>query len=52
MINACADSSKIGPALQKNFGAIFPTEGASSDDVTAAILKTLHEDAALGCGRI
>jgi len=52
VINACADSSKIGPALQKNFGAIFPTEGASSDEVTAAILKTLHEDASLGCGRI
>ncbi len=52
VINACADSSKIGAALQKNFSAIFPTENATSDEVTDAILKTLHTDAALGCGRI
>jgi hypothetical protein len=52
VINACEDSSKVGAALQKNFGAIFPTEQASSDEITAAILKTLHEDASLGCGRI
>jgi hypothetical protein len=52
VINACADSSKVGAALQKDFGAIFPTESASSDEVTAAILKTLHSDPALGCGRI
>ena len=52
VINACADSAQVGAALQRNFGAIFPTESATSDEVTAAILKTLHEDAALGCGRI
>jgi Protein of unknown function (DUF3015) len=51
VINACQDSAKVGAALQRNFSAIFPTESASNDDVTAAILRTLHSDAALGCGR-
>lgn len=51
VINSCQDSTKVGEALQKNFSTIFPTENASSDQVTAAILKTLHSDAALGCGR-
>jgi hypothetical protein len=52
VINSCVDSSAVGTALQKNFTTIFPTENASSDEVTAAILKTLHEEKALGCGRI
>jgi hypothetical protein len=51
VINSCEDSQKVGAALQKNFSAIFPTENASSDEVTQAILKTLHSDASLGCGR-
>ncbi len=52
VINACVDSSKIGPALQKNFSAIFPSESATNEQVTDAILKTLHSDPSLGCGRI
>jgi hypothetical protein len=52
VINACADSSKVGAALQKNFSAIFPSESATSDEVTAQILNTLHSDASLGCGQI
>ncbi len=52
VINACVDSAKIGPALQKNFTSIFPTESATNEQVTDAILKTLHSDPALGCGRI
>jgi DUF3015 family protein len=51
VINACQDSAKVGAALQKSFSVIFPTESASNEDVTAAILRTLHSDAALGCGR-
>ena len=51
VINACQDSSKVGAALQKNFAAIFPTEKATDDQVTEAILKTLHSDPAIGCGR-
>ncbi len=51
VINACQDSSKVGAALQKNFGTIFPSENATSDQVTEAILKTLHEDPSVGCGR-
>ncbi len=52
VINHCADSSKVGAALQANFSTIFPNESATSDQVTDAILKTLHSDASLGCGRI
>ncbi len=50
-INACANSSAVGSALQKNFREIFPSENASSDVITEAILRTLHSDPALGCGR-
>jgi hypothetical protein len=50
-INACGDSRAVGAALQKNFSVIFPSEDASSDQVTDAILRTLHGDASLGCGR-
>lgn len=51
VINACQDSRKVGEALQKNFKAIFPSEKATSDEVTQAILETLHSDKALGCGQ-
>jgi hypothetical protein len=50
VINQCADSRAVGAALQARFGAIFPSEDASDDHVTAAILETLHGDAALRCG--
>ncbi len=50
-INACEDSSAVGAALQKNFAAIFPSEDVSSEAVTDAILRTLHSDPSLGCGR-
>ena len=49
VINGCQDSHAVGAALQKNFGAIFPSEQASSDEVTKGILETLHSDPALGC---
>ena len=32
-------------------GSIFPSESASNDYVTRAILETLHGDQTLGCGR-
>ena len=51
VINACQDSAKVGAALQRNFGAIFPSDQVSNDDVTKVILETLHSDASLGCGR-
>ena len=51
VINACADSRAVGAALQRNFTAIFPSENASSDEVTKAILDTLHADPALGCAK-
>jgi DUF3015 family protein len=51
VINACEDSHKVGAALQRNFKAIFPSESASNEDVTRAILETLHGDRNLGCGK-
>lgn len=51
VINACPDSHAVGAALQRNFKTIFPSEKASTDEITAAILKTLHDDPALGCGK-
>jgi hypothetical protein len=50
-INACADSRAVGAALQRDFSKIFPSEDASSEAVTDAILRTLHGDATLACGR-
>jgi hypothetical protein len=50
-INVCEDSRAVGAALQRNFAVIFPSEDVSSEAVTEAILRTLHGDAALGCGR-
>lgn len=51
VLNACKDSHAVGAALQKNFSAIFPSENATNDEVTTAILNTLHADASLGCSR-
>jgi hypothetical protein len=51
VINACSDSHKVGAALQRNFKTIFPSESASNEDVTRAILETLHGDESLGCGQ-
>ncbi len=51
VINACPDSRSVGAALQRRFGAIFPSADASDAAVTDAILETLHGDPALGCGR-
>ena len=48
-INGCQDTRAVGAALQRSFSAIFPSEQASSDEITKAILETLHADPALGC---
>ncbi len=50
VINQCKDIAGVGTALQKNYAAIFPSEKATNEQVTAAILQTLHGDPALGCG--
>ncbi len=50
VINRCADSHAVGAVLQASFGRIFPTVNASDEQVTRAILETLHSDAKLGCG--
>jgi hypothetical protein len=49
VINACRDSAAVGAALQKNFKAIFPSEAASNEDVTKAILDTLQAEKSTGC---
>jgi hypothetical protein len=51
VINQCKDLRAVGAALQRDFPAIFPSEEATNEQVTEAILKTLHSDPALGCGR-
>jgi hypothetical protein len=51
VLNACPDSRAVGVALQRRFGAIFPSPSATDAEVTGAILETLHSDPALGCGK-
>jgi hypothetical protein len=51
VINRCGDSHAVGAALQARFGAIFPSEQATDEQVTRAILETLHADPALGCAK-
>jgi hypothetical protein len=50
-INRCTDSAAVGPALQRRYAAIFPSQDAPDEAVTQAILEALHADARLGCGR-
>ncbi len=51
VINQCRDLRGVGAALQRDFRAIFPSEQATSEEVTQAILRTLQSDPSLGCGR-
>jgi len=51
VINRCEDSAAVGAALQAQFKGIFASEQASTEEVTAAILRTLHGNPSLGCGR-
>jgi hypothetical protein len=51
VINQCKDVKGVGAALQREYGTIFPSEKASNEQVTDAILKTLHSDPSLGCGQ-
>ncbi len=50
-INGCKDARAVGAALQRNFARIFPSERASDDDVTSALLQTLQADKTLGCAK-
>jgi len=50
-INGCKDARAVGATLQRNFSRIFPSEQASNEDVTRALLDTLHADEALGCAK-
>ena len=50
-INQCRDMKAVGAALQRDYSAIFPSEKTTNDEVTQAILKTLHSDPSLGCGQ-
>jgi hypothetical protein len=51
VINRCEDSAAVGAALQAQFKGIFASEQASTEEVTEAILRTLHGNPSLGCGR-
>jgi len=46
-IMGCKDSGQFGVKLQQNFGSIFPSESASSDQVTDSIMQTVKEDPSL-----
>ncbi|HVI73770.1 MAG TPA: DUF3015 family protein [Anaeromyxobacteraceae bacterium] len=48
-LNGCTDSKAVGATLQKNFSIIFPSESVSTDDVTAAVIKTLKDEKMLAC---
>ena len=50
VINECRDLRAVGAAMQREFQTIFPSEQATNEQVTEAILRTLHSDPALGCG--
>jgi hypothetical protein len=50
VINQCSDVAAVGPALQQQFEAIFPSEEASSDQITEALLRALAAPA-LGCAQ-
>jgi hypothetical protein len=50
-INGCKDARAVGAKLQQNFGRIFPSEQASNETVTDALLQTLQSDPALGCAK-
>jgi hypothetical protein len=45
----CSDSQQVGAVLQNNYGRIFTSEQATSDDVAKALLETLSADKSLGC---
>jgi hypothetical protein len=51
VINRCEDSAAVGAALQAQFKGIFASEQATTDEVTEAILRTLHGNPSLGCGK-
>jgi hypothetical protein len=51
-ITGCSDSKQVGAALQSNFKSIFPSETASTDAVTDAILSTLKEQKSLTCTKL
>ena len=50
-INGCKDVQGVGAALQRNFGTIFPSEKATDDQVTQALLRTLQANPSLGCAK-
>ncbi len=43
-IMGCSDSKAVAASLQQNFSTIFPSEPASTDHITDAILETIKSD--------
>ena len=50
-IAGCSNPKTVGSKLQSSFKAIFPSESASNDSVTKAILETLS-DKTLACTNV
>ena len=45
----CSNSRAVGAALQSRYGAIIPSEKASSQEIADKLLETLKADKSLGC---
>jgi hypothetical protein len=48
-IAQCKDTAQVGAALQKSYGALFPSADASAEQVRDAVIDVLLNDKSLGC---
>jgi hypothetical protein len=48
----CQSAGAVGPALQGQFGAIFPSAGVSDRQVSSKVVAALRADASLGCRKL
>ena len=48
----CADPTAVGGALQKSFGAIFPSASTPAEAVSDSILQTLKSQPELACKKL
>lgn len=46
----CTNGKAVGPTLQRDFSAIFPSEKASDVQVSEAMIRALKSHKELGCG--
>jgi len=51
-IAGCSDSAAVGSHLKKNFKQIFPSQSASTTDVSGSIIQTLQSNDKLSCSKL